>query len=100
MNILIHVSWHVKIHHQLDIDQVQSSTQYACTNHHFKLTVKQTLKIIYIVANEGTDNIIILTITDLNLLIFFIFITSFKNDYLEDPVALPLCLVRVNSYCI
>lgn len=44
MNILIHVSWHVKIHHKLDIHQVQSSTQYACTNHHFKLALKQTLK--------------------------------------------------------
>lgn len=44
MNIFIHVSWHVKIHHQLDIGQVESSTQYACTNHHFKLALKQTLK--------------------------------------------------------
>lgn len=60
MNILIHVSWHVEIHHQFDVDQVQSSPQYTSTNHHFKLALEQALKkTIHKASNNALDNIIL-----------------------------------------
>lgn len=40
MNIFIHVSWHVKVHYQLNIDQVQPSSKNTSADHYFKLTLK------------------------------------------------------------
>lgn len=43
MDILIHGVWHVKIHHKSDIDEVQSSAKYTRTDHHFKVSIQETL---------------------------------------------------------
>lgn len=40
MNIFIHVSWHVKVHYQLNIDQVKSSSENPSADHHFKLALE------------------------------------------------------------
>lgn len=43
MDILIHCVWHVKVNHQSDVDKVQSSAKYTCTDHHFKVSIQKTL---------------------------------------------------------
>lgn len=44
MDVLIHCVWHVKIHHHSDIDKIQSSAEYTCTDHHVKVSIQKTLE--------------------------------------------------------